>query len=76
LQVSVDHLLRLSALLCSHPSENDQLNELWLLTNKLMEETVQVEAVIEIINSMAEIAIHSAILLLKAYQSESAFELA
>lgn len=67
LQVSVDHLLQVSALLCSHTSDIDQLNELWLLVNKLLDDTVPAQAIAELVNSMTEIAVNSAILLLSAH---------
>lgn len=36
----VSHLLNIGILLCAHNSQQDQLNEMWLLVNPMLDETI------------------------------------
>ena len=57
-KVSVKSLLNLSMLLCNHSSQQDQLNEMWLLVNPALDEEIDAGALHSFVGSLTEIAVY------------------
>lgn len=57
MEFSVDYLLHLSVLLCSHESQQDQLNEMWLLVNPALDDEIEAAEMLAFVRTLAEIAV-------------------
>jgi len=73
-EVAVDHLLKVSALLCSHASQSNQVDELWFLANRFLEDSIPKESVVDLITSLTAIAVESARSVLVSSIPQQAYE--
>ena len=48
-RISVNYLLKIAILLCSHKSQQEQLTEMWLLVNPYLNDTVERDVLIEFV---------------------------
>ena len=56
--ISVDFLLHIAVLLCTHASQEEQLDEMWLLVNPQLEDEIEADTVHQFIRTLSEIAIN------------------
>ena len=56
-QIPVEYCLHLFVLLCSHGSQQEQIDQMWLLVNPQLNEEIDAATMLQLVRSLAEIAV-------------------